>query len=276
MKVYQHSLEVRRVSIICLSALLITATGCGANKSSVPVSSGVGSSEKSSSSIVSEMPSSLVPTISSSSGTTSSSLKATSEGASSSTKSLVFAEDDNTKAIFHIGMTRKQVKQALTDNHLRMKPSDYGYSEEELLNELGFAIIGGVEISFDSKTGLLNELVISSASDTEFSSPYETQKGLKIGDTVETVIKRYGKPLEKNKGGDAVNKDLSIAYCYDLPINLNDYYKECKEIVGPDNSSGSKKRGAHLVIDVSQMKGDNFNRVDAIVYYTDNYGDYLR
>ena len=31
----------------------------------------------------------------------------------SETKSLVFAEDDHTKAIFHIRMTREQVKQAL-------------------------------------------------------------------------------------------------------------------------------------------------------------------
>ncbi len=173
-------------------------------------------------------------------------------------------------------MTREQVKQALSDNQLRMKPNDYGYSDEEVLNELGFGIIGGTDISFDSKTGLLNELIISPATDKELSSPYETQKGLKIGDTVETVIRLYGEPLEKNKAGDAVNKDLRIAYCYDLPINLNDYYEQCKEIVGPDNSSGSKKRGAHLVISVSQMKGDEFNRVEAIIYYADNYGNYLR
>jgi hypothetical protein len=209
--------------------------------------------------------------------TTNSSSNSTSAPPTSEAKSLMFAEDDHTKAIFHIGMTREQVKQALKDNQLQMKPNDYGYSDEEVLNELGFGIIGGVDISFDSKTGLLNELIIFPATDTELSSPYATQKGLKIGDTVETVIKLYGEPLEKNKDGDAINEDLRIAYCYDLPINLNDYYKQCKEIVGPDNNSGaSKKRGAHLVISVSQMKGYKFNRVEAIVFYADNYGYYLR
>ncbi|MCY1713529.1 hypothetical protein [Caproiciproducens galactitolivorans] len=165
-------------------------------------------------------------------------------------------------------MTREQVKQALKDNQLRLEPDDYGTSDEEVLNNyLGFRIIGGVDISYDSKTDLLNQLIIFPASDTELSSPYETQKGLKIGDTVETVIKLYGEPLKKIKCGDVVNEDLRIAYCYDLPINLNHYYKESKEIIGSgNNSSDSTKKSAQLVISVSQMKGDKFNRVEAIVY----------
>lgn len=88
--------------------------------------------------------------------TTNSSSNSTSALPTSKTKSLMSAEDDHTKAIFHIGMTREQVKQALKDNQLRIKPDDYG------------------------------------ASDKELSSPHETQNGLKIGDTVETVIKLYG------------------------------------------------------------------------------------
>ncbi len=290
-------MKLQRFIFAYLPALLILTVGCSAPNGERAASSDTSSihdiqSSESSPSISSSgslstpsNPSSLpVRTASSSnstiSGSPSTSFKPSSNSTSailaSETKSLVFAEDDHTKAIFHIGMTREQVKKALKDNQLRIKPDDYGTSDEEMLNELGFGIIGGVDISFDSKTGLLNQLTIFPVSDTEFSSPYETEKGLKIGDTVETVIKRYGEPLEKSKGGDAVNEDLFLAYCYDLPINLNDYYKQCKEIVGPDNSSVSKKRGAHLRIDVSQMKGDNFNRVDSIVYYADSYGHYLR
>ena len=271
-------MKFRKLFFIGLSALLIFTAGCNATNGKNTTSFGASSAAKnlSSESVSSSGSPSNSSNPSSLPARTASSSNSTTTSSASEAKGLLFAEDDHTKAIFHIGMTREQVKQALKDNQLRMKPNDYGYSDEEVLNELGFGIIGGVEISFDSKTGLLNQLIIFPASDTELSSPYETQKGLKIGDTVETVIKLYGEPLEKNKGGDAVNGGLFISYYYDLPIYLNDYYKQCKEIVGPDNSSGSKKRGAHLRIDVSQMKGYKFNRVDAIVYYADNYGDYLR
>lgn len=51
-------LKIRGVLIICLSALLVIATGCGKNKSVVPASSGAGSSEGSSSSSASLIPSS--------------------------------------------------------------------------------------------------------------------------------------------------------------------------------------------------------------------------
>ena len=272
-------MKFRKLFFVYLSALLIFTAGCNATNEKNTTSFGTNSAAKnlSSESVSSSGSPSNSSNPSKSPVTTNSSSNFTSAPPTSKTKSLVFAEDDHTKAIFHIGMTREQVKQALKDNQLRLEPNDYGTSDEEVLNnDLGFGIIGGVDISFDSKTDLLRQLIIFPASDTELSSPYETQKGLKIGDTVETVIKLYGEPLEKNKGGDAVNGGLFISYYYDLPIYLNDYYKQCKEIVGPDNSSGSKKRGAHLRIDVSQMKGYKFNRVDAIVYYADNYGDYLR
>ena len=271
-------MKIRKILALCLSVLLIAAAGCSTTNGDA-VNSGASSAAKNLSS--ESVSSSDSPSNSSNPSklpvTTNSSSNSTTTSSASEAKGLLFAEDNYTKAIFHIGMTREQVKQALKDNQLRLEPDDYGTSDEEVLNNyLGFRIIGGVDISYDSKTDLLNQLIIFPASDTELSSPYETQKGLKIGDTVETVIKLYGEPLKKNKGGDAVNGGLFISYYYDLPIYLNDYYKQCKEIVGPDNSSGSKKRGAHLRIDVSQMKGYKFNRVDAIVYYADNYGDYLR
>ncbi|MVB10866.1 hypothetical protein CAFE_15640 [Caprobacter fermentans] len=268
-------MQSRKLFSICLSMLLIFTWGCNAANGDA-VSSDTGSSENPSSESVSSSDSPSASSNASKTPVTTDS-SSSSNSPTSETKSLMFAEDDQTKAIFHIGMTREQVKQALTDNGLRLEPNDYGASDEEVLNnDLGFGIIGGLSTSFDSKTDLLNQLIIWSASDTELSSPYETQKGLKIGDTVETAIKLYGEPLEKSKGGDAVNEDLSISYYYDLPINLDSYYEQCKKIAGPDNSSGSKKRGAHLRIDISQMKGDKFNRVDCIDYYADRYGDYLR
>lgn len=185
----------------------------------------------------------------------------------SQTKTLVFAEDDNTKAMFHFGMTRDQVKQVLTDNQLQLEPNDYGYSDEEILNQLGFRIIGGIDIGYDAESGLLNELIIFPTSDTEFFSPYATQKGLKIGDPVEMVTKLYGEPLEKNTIGDVVNDDLSTAYHYVLPINTSGYYKEYEQITGSHTYSNSAKKGAHLIIHTSLMKGDKFNRVESIVYY---------
>ena len=262
-------MKCKRLFFVYLSALLILTAGCNATNEKNVTSFGASSAAKnlSSESVSSSGSPSTSSNPSKSPVTTNSSSNSTTTSSASEAKGLLFAEDDHTKAIFHIGMTREQVKQALKDNQLRMKPNDYGYSDEEVLNELGFGIIGGVEISFDSKTGLLNQLIIFPASDTELSSPYETQKGLKIGDTVETVIKLYGEPLKKIKCGDVVNEDLRIAYCYDLPINLNHYYKESKEIIGSGNdSSDSTKKSAQLVISVSQMKGDKFNRVEAIVY----------
>ena len=76
-------MKVRKVFVICLTALLVAVTGCGKNKSAVPTSSGVGSSEESSSSIVSETPSSSIPAPSESSGAVSSAGEVSSKKSSS-------------------------------------------------------------------------------------------------------------------------------------------------------------------------------------------------
>ena len=194
-------MKIRKILALCLSVLLIAAAGCSTTNGDA-VNSGASSAAKNLSS--ESVSSSDSPSNSSNPSklpvTTNSSSNSTTTSSASEAKGLLFAEDNYTKAIFHIGMTREQVKQALKDNQLRLEPDDYGTSDEEVLNNyLGFRIIGGVDISYDSKTDLLNQLIIFPASDTELSSPYETQKGLKIGDTVETVIKLYGEPLKKNK-----------------------------------------------------------------------------
>ena len=55
---------------------------------------------------------------------------------------------------------------------------------------------------------------IKSDSDTQLHSLYETQKGLKIDDVVETVRKLYGEPVKQVKYGDDIN---GLGVAYDLP-----------------------------------------------------------
>ncbi len=167
------------------------------------------------------------------------------------TKSLLFAEDDNTKAIFHIGMTADQVKQALTDNQMQIMQDEYP-------SENDFHTVDGVYLFSVLGTDLLGMISIDSSSDTQLYSPYETQKGLKIGDTVETVIKLYGQPVDKMEYGDDIN-GLGVAYYYDIPVNLDDYYK-----IQTDNLKSD--RGVYLRINISQSKGDDFNKIVNIIY----------
>lgn len=170
---------------------------------------------------------------------------------SSETKSLLFAEDDNTKATFHIGMTADQVKQALAENQMQTVQNEYPSPNRISTNH-------GIDLLFALGTDLFDMISIESDSDTQLHSPYETQKGLKIGDAVETVRKLYGKPVEQVKYGDAIN-GLGVAYYYDIPINLDDYYK--KQTV-----KNKSDRGVYLRINISQSKGNNFNKVVTIIY----------
>jgi len=60
------------------------------------------------------------------------------------------------------------------------------------------------------------------------------------------------------KYGDEIN-GLGVAYYYDIPINLDDYYK--KQAV-----KNKSDRGVYLRINISQSKGNNFNKVVTIIY----------
>ncbi len=169
----------------------------------------------------------------------------------SKTTSLAFAEDDHTKAIFHIGMTADQVKQAITENQMQIVQNEYPSSSL-------ISTDNGVDLLFVLGTDSLGMISINSVSDTQLYSPYETQKGLKIGDTVETVKKLYGEPVEQEKYGDDIN-GLGVAYYYDIPINLDDYYK--KQTV-----KNKSERGVYLRINISQSKGNNFDKVVNMIY----------
>lgn len=169
----------------------------------------------------------------------------------SEAKSLLFAEDDHTKAIFHIGMTADQAKQTLTENQMQTVQNEYP-------NPNRISTDHGIDLLFALGTDLFDMISIESDSDTQLHSPYETQKGLKIGDAVETVRKLYGKPVEQVKYGDDIN-GLGVAYYYDIPINLDDYYK--KQTV-----KNKSDRGVYLRINISQSKGNNFNKVVTIIY----------
>lgn len=110
-------------------------------------------------------------------------------------KKLVFAEDDSTSAIYHIRITREQARQSTKENKLSLKPNDYGYSEDfEFMSDGGFMTIDGILVRFDDETDLLCQVIIFPVKEAELYSSYSTQKGLKIGDTVETLIKLYGEP----------------------------------------------------------------------------------
>ncbi|MGX8709507.1 MAG: hypothetical protein ACQGTM_04595 [bacterium] len=245
-------MQSRKLFSICLSALLFFTAGCSAINGDV-VSSGTSSAVKkpSSESIsssgtpsTSTNPSSLpVRTASSSNSTTASS--------TSEAKGLLFAEDDRTKAIFHIGMTSEQVKKALTENQMQTvenkDPSPNRISTDH-----------GIDLLFTLGTDLFDKISIESDSDTQLHSSYKTQKGLKIGDAVETVRKLYGEPVEQAKYGDDLNGQ-GVAYYYDIPINLDNYYKV-------QTVKNKSDRGVYLRINISQSKGNNYNKVVTIIY----------
>jgi len=182
---------------------------------------------------------------------------------------LIFAEDDDTEAIFSIGMTREEVKQALTDNQMKIPPSAYGDSEEFILMTSSVVqTVDGIHVMYDNVTDLLCQVGISPVSDTELHSAYTTQKGLKIGDTVETLIELYGEPVKKVDSND-VYRPLS-AYYYILPIDIEDYINAVAEVPRkPTEDSGEAfwdARGAIFRVIISQAEGDNFNKVTAIIY----------
>ena len=116
----------------------------------------------------------------------------------------------------------------------------------------------GVDLLFALGTDLFDMISINSVSNTQLHSPYVTQKGLKIGDTAETVRKLYGEPLEQVKYGDDIS-GLGVAYYYDISINLDDYYKE-------QTVKNKSDRGVYLRINISQSKGNSFNKVVNIIY----------
>ncbi len=130
--------------------------------------------------------------------------------------------------------------------------------QDEYPSENDFHTVDGVYLFSVLGTDLLGMISIDSSSDTQLYSPYETQKGLKIGDTVETVIKLYGQPVDKMEYGDDIN-GLGVAYYYDIPVNLDDYYK-----IQTDNLKSD--RGVYLRINISQSKGDDFNKIVNIIY----------
>ena len=186
----------------------------------------------------------------------------------SETEILIFAEDDDTEAIFHIGMTREEVKQALIDNQMQLKPSIYGPSEEfKLMSDGGFTTTDGIHVMYDNVTDLLCQVGIFPVSETELYSPYATQKGLKIGDTVETLIELYGEPLKKVDSYN-VYSPLSVYY-YILPIDIEDYINaiaEAEDMPEDYREVYSDKGEAYFRIGISQAEGDNFNIIIAIIY----------
>ena len=256
----------KTMAILFCVTLMISVTACSKNEQ---INGSISSRTQSSSSLVSQGASSSASTsasskpISSASNSVSSATKnsasksissvkqVTSKNSSKKSKSLVFAEDDNTKAIFHIGMTADQVKQALTENQMQTVKNEYPSSSR-------ISTDNGIDLLFVLGTDLLGMISIDSVSDTQLHSPYETQKGLKIGDTVKTVRKLYGEPVEQEKYGDDIN-GLGVAYYYDTSINLDDYYK--KQTV-----KNKSDRGVYLRINISQSKGNNFNKVVNIIY----------
>jgi len=246
-------MKLTKLLAFCLSMLFLAMAGCGAVNGEKVVSSGTGSAAKkpSSESVSSSGSPSTSSNPSKAPVTTTSSSNSTSAPPASRTKSLVFAEDDDTKAIFHLGMTSDQIKQALTENQMRTVKNEYPSSSV-------ISTDSGIDLLFVLGTDLLGMISIDSVSETQPYSPYETQKGLKIGDTVETVRKLYGEPVEKEKYGDDIN-GLGVAYYYNISINMDDYYK--KQTV-----KNKSDRGVYLRINISQSKGNNFNKVVNIIY----------
>ncbi|MVB10867.1 hypothetical protein CAFE_15650 [Caprobacter fermentans] len=245
-------MKFRKLCFISLSALLIFTWGCNA-ANGAPVSSGTGSAVKNSSSdSVSSLDSSSVSSNASKSAVTAdSSSNSTTASSTSEEKGLLFAEDDHTKAIFHIGMTSEQVKKALAENQMQTvenrDPSPNRISTDH-----------GIDLLFTLGTDLFDKISIESDSDTQLHSSYKTQKGLKIGDAVETVRKLYGEPVEQAKYGDNLNGQ-GVAYYYDIPINLDNYYKV-------QTVKNKSDRGVYLRINISQSKGNNYNKVVTIIY----------
>lgn len=148
-------------------------------------------------------------------------------------------------------MTADQVKQALTENQMKTVQNEYP-------NPNRISTDHGINLLFALGTDLFDMISIESDSDTQLHSPYQTQKGLKIGDTVQTVQKLYGKPVKQLKYGDDIN-GLGVAYYYDIPINLDNYYKV-------QTVKNKSDRGAYLRINISQSKENNFNKVVNIIY----------
>jgi hypothetical protein len=219
---------MKRIWVIFICICLVTLAGCSNGKA--------GLVSASSTSPASAIPSNPPVATDSSSPT-------------SETRKLVLAEDDNTNGIFRIGMTREEVTQTLSENKLRLKQN--GYSDENIIMHTGRCeTVDGITILFGDVgkyTDLLDEIVIYPVSKTGLYSPYVTQKGLKIGDDVETVLKLYGEPLKKLKSNSSLTPFL-LGYYYELPTN------DGSGVISMD-------------IDVSQAENVNFNKVDSIAYY---------
>lgn len=233
-------MNFRKSAVVLLSAGLLFAAGCGAPTEKAVSSGASSAAENPSSDSSSSLP---VRTTSSSNSTAASS--------ASNTKRLVFAEDDHTTAIFHIGMTSDQVKQALTENQMKTVENEYPSPNRISTDQ-------GIDLLFSLETDLFDMISIESDSRTQLHSSYKTQKGLKIGDAVETVRKLYGEPVKQVKYGDDLN-GLGVAYYYNIPINLDNYYK----LLTVKHKSD---RGVYLRINISQSKEYNYNKVVTIIY----------
>ena len=177
-------------------------------------------------------------------------------------KKLVFSEDDLTSAFYRIGMTREQARQATKENELRLKPNDCGYSEDFIfMLDGGFSTTDGISARFDNETDLLCQVIIFPVSETELYSPYCSQKGFKLGDTVERLIELYGEPDKIYDTKDVYNPLLF--YYYKLPIDLDNYNNE---IVKLKKKSPSNTEEAYFRVSFSQAEGANFNKATAIAY----------
>jgi hypothetical protein len=97
-----------------------------------------------------------------------------------------------------------------------------GMSDEEVTKELGLNEIEGLDLSFNG-SNTVGYIGVS-------SDKYMTTKGLRVGDTIETVEKLYGKPDVGFSGDGSVTYQASMIVDGQLTLNDNDsmvvYYKD--------------------------------------------------
>ena len=240
---------MKKILVICLCIYFVILAGCGSGGNTPSPTAG---------SAVSAPPSDGP----SASANPSSSPVVTSSAPEN--KKLIFAEDNTTKAIFHIGMTHEQVKQAFIENKLQLNPKPYGNSKDDILLTASVLLtIDGVVVDFNyNNIDLLYMVAINPVSETELYSPYSTQKGLKIGDTLEMLTKLYGEPDKIINANDVVDPDLY--YLYFLPISADDYYDR---IARMDTKKQWNMGKPYLSVCMSRREGSNFNKIESIVYY---------
>lgn len=242
-------MKMRRILVFCLSASLLTASGCGMLGGEKALSAITSSRSSRSSAGVSG---SAVPAISSvtpavSSGQSSSSGEVSSKnnaGESASSKSkingvVLLRETSGVHGVFWLGMTESEAFRSMKANNIILDRSrtedrdELGATIETEPSVLSSGIFytvyttGFLELEFNKDKKLIYFAANYPPQDWQkeakkICSAYATEKGVKLHDSFDAVEKLYGKPM-------AIINIFPLIYTYKLSNDLYVAFRGIKQ-----------------------------------------------